>query len=190
MSKTEVRYVSIPDRRKRTEDRRKVDQFETVAPMSNYALEVEQSLIGALLLDNSALSRIKGIVGAEHFYRDDHRRIFGHICNIIISGHVADIVTAFAEIEASNEVEITGGLAYLGEIANNTPSAANILTYARIVRESALQRELEGFGERVTEIATSAGNTPLADRFRAAQEAWKIVSAEYREYATIPTEKP
>ena len=120
-----------------------------------HSVEAEQSLLGGLLLDNSAWDRIADIVTEADFYRDDHRRIFRHIARLIERARPADVVTVFESIEKSNEVEQAGGLAYLGEIANNTPSAANIRRYAEIVRERAVLRRLVTVGD---EIAASALN--------------------------------
>jgi replicative DNA helicase len=120
-----------------------------------HSIEAEQSLIGGLLLDNSAWDRIADIVSAADFYRDDHRRIFGHIRRLVETGRPADVVTVFESIENANETDQTGGLAYLGEIANATPSAANIRRYAEIVHERAVLRKLVSVGD---EIAGSALN--------------------------------
>ncbi|MBV2234748.1 MAG: replicative DNA helicase [Sterolibacterium sp.] len=120
-----------------------------------HSVEAEQSLIGGLLLDNSAWDRIIGIISDADFYRDDHRRIFRHIRRLVEENKPADVVTVFESIEKSNEVEQAGGLAYLGEIANNTPSAANIRRYAEIVHERAVLRQLVTVGD---EISSSALN--------------------------------
>lgn len=120
-----------------------------------HSLEAEQSLIGGLLIDNQAWDHIADIVREADFYRDDHRRIFRHIGKLIQQGRPADVVTVYESIEQSNEVDQTGGLAYLGEIANATPSAANIRRYAEIVRERAVLRKLVTVGD---EIASSALN--------------------------------
>lgn len=120
-----------------------------------HSIEAEQSLIGGLLLDNSAWDRIADIVTDADFYRDDHRRIFRHIHKLVEHGKPADVVTVYEAIEKNNEVEQAGGLAYLGEIANNTPSAANIRRYAEIVHERAVLRRLVTVGD---EIAASALN--------------------------------
>src|SRR5262245_50454167 len=120
-----------------------------------HSIEAEQSLIGGLLLDNTAWDRIGDVVGEADFYRDDHRRIFRHISRLIEVGRPADVVTVFEAIEQSKEIRQNGGLAYLGEIANNTPSAANIRRYAEIVRERAVLRRLVTVGD---EIASSALN--------------------------------
>jgi len=120
-----------------------------------HSIEAEQSLLGGLMLDNNAWDRIADIVTESDFYRDDHRRIFRHIARLIERARPADVVTVFEAIEKSNEVEQAGGLAYLGEIANNTPSAANVRRYAEIVRERAVLRRLVTVGD---EIAASALN--------------------------------
>jgi replicative DNA helicase len=120
-------------------------------------MEAEQSLIGGLLLDNGAWDRIADLATEADFYRDDHRRIFRHISKLVELGKPADVVTVFESLEKSGEAEQAGGLAYLGEIANNTPSAANIRRYAEIVQERAILRKLVSVGD---EIASSA-LTPL-----------------------------
>ncbi len=118
-----------------------------------HSIEAEQSLIGGLLLDNSAWDRIADIVGPADFYRDDHRRIFLHIRKLVETGRPADVVTVFESIENANEADQTGGLAYLGEIANATPSAANIRRYAEIVHERAVLRKLVTVGDEIAGAA-------------------------------------
>ncbi|MCL1825413.1 MAG: replicative DNA helicase [Betaproteobacteria bacterium] len=118
-----------------------------------HSLEAEQSLIGGLLLDNAAWEKIADLVTGEDFYRDDHRRIYQHITKLIDVGRPADVVTVFESLEKSGEAEQAGGLAYLAEIADNTPSAANIRRYAEIVHERAILRKLVAVGD---EIAASA----------------------------------
>jgi replicative DNA helicase len=118
-----------------------------------HSLEAEQSLIGGILLDNQAWERVADLVSEVDFYRDDHRRIYRQIARLIDLGRPADVVTVFEALEKNGEVEQVGGLAYLAEIANSTPSAANIRRYAEIVRERAILRKLVAVGD---EIAASA----------------------------------
>ena len=118
-----------------------------------HSVEAEQSLIGGLLLDNHAFDRVADLVSGEDFYRDDHRRIFRHVAKLIEAGKPADVVTVSESIEASEDKDRTGGPAYLGALAQNTPSALNIRRYAELVRERAVQRRL---AQVATEIAESA----------------------------------
>src|SRR5215470_6828081 len=120
-----------------------------------HSVEAEQSLLGALLLDNQAFDRVADLVGAEDFYRDDHRRIWRHIAKLIEANRPADVVTVTESIEASEDKDKTGGAAYLGALAQNTPSALNIRRYAELVRERAVQRRL---AQVATEIAETALN--------------------------------
>ena len=121
-----------------------------------HSIEAEQSLIGGLLLDNTRLGPHR-----RHGHRDATSIATTTAASsatsrkLIETGRPADVVTVFESIEKRNEVEQTGGLAYLGEIANNTPSAANIRRYAEIVRERAVLRKLVTVGD---EIAASALN--------------------------------
>ena len=118
-----------------------------------HSIEAEQSLIGGILLDNQAWERVADLANESDFYRDDHRRIYRHITRLIDQGRPADVVTVFESLEKNGEAEQAGGLAYIAEIANNTPSAANIRRYAEIVRERAILRKLVAVGD---EIAASA----------------------------------
>ncbi|HVP08104.1 MAG TPA: replicative DNA helicase [Burkholderiales bacterium] len=118
-----------------------------------HSVEAEQSLLGGLLLDNQAFDKIADIVSAEDFYRDDHRRLYRHIARLIEQGKPADVVTVSEAVEAGEDKDRTGGPAYLGSLAQNTPSALNIRRYAELVRERSVQRRL---AQVATEIAESA----------------------------------
>ena len=156
-----------------------------------HSIEAEQSLIGGLLLDNTAWDRIGDVVSDVDFYRDDHRRIFIHIRKLVEAGRPADVVTVYESIEKSNEVDQTGGLSYLGEIANNTPSAANIRRYAEIVRERAVLRKLVTVGD---EIAASALNPAGREAKQlldiAEQKVFEIAEAGSRNMAGFVSIQP
>ena len=118
-----------------------------------HSIEAEQSVLGGLLLDNQAFDRVADLISGNDFYRDDHRRIWRHIAKLVEAGKPADVVTVSESIEASEDKDKTGGPAYLGALAQNTPSALHIRRYAELVRERAVQRRL---AQVATEIAESA----------------------------------
>jgi len=118
-----------------------------------HSIEAEQSLLGALLLDNQAFDRVADLVTGEDFYRDDHRRVWRHIARLIEAGKPADVVTVSESVEASEDKEKTGGPAYLGALAQNTPSALNIRRYAELVRERSVQRRLAQVATGIAEQA-------------------------------------
>ena len=118
-----------------------------------HSIEAEQSVLGGLLLDNQAWEKIGDMLSVNDFYRDDHRRIYRHIARLIDEPKPADVVTVHESIESSEDKEKTGGLAYLGSLAQNTPSASNIRRYAEIVRERAVMRRLVAVGNDIADSA-------------------------------------
>ena len=108
------------------------DQIDTP-----HNIEAEQSVLGALLLDNDAVDRM-GDVRVEHFYRQDHRAIFTEIRTQIGAGTGCDVISVFDAIRE----KVVDCLQYLNSLAQNTPSSANISRYAEMVRDSALRRGL------------------------------------------------
>ena len=120
-----------------------------------HSIEAEQSVLGGLLLDNAAFDKIADLVGENDFYRDEHKRIYRQIRKLLEQSKPVDVITVAESLDLAGEGSETGGLAYLGELAANTPSAANIRRYAEIVRERAILRQLVTAGD---EIAGSAFN--------------------------------
>lgn len=107
-----------------------------------YSIEAEQSVLGGLLLDNSAWDRLGGFLKEDDFYRFDHRLIFQHIVRLVVASKPADVITVFESLQASGKADEAGGLEYLNSLARNTPSAANIRHYAQLVRDRSILRQL------------------------------------------------
>ena len=91
-----------------------------------HSTEAEQSVLGGLMLENSAWDRIADVVSGEDFYRHEHRLIFRAIANLINESRPADVITVQESLERNEELEAAGGFNYLITLAQNTPSAANI----------------------------------------------------------------
>ena len=120
-----------------------------------HSVEAEQSVLGGLLLENTAWERVADLINQQDFYRADHRHVWQTITRLIDASKPADVVTVAEALESNNLLEEVGGLAYLASLAQNTPSAANIRRYAEIVRERSVLRKLVEVGG---EITTSAFN--------------------------------
>jgi len=118
-----------------------------------HSVEAEQSVIGGLLLENEALDKVADILTAKDFYRHDHKLIFQHIAKLIEHNKPADIVTVAESLENTAELSSIGGIAYLGALAQSTPTAANIRRYAEIVHERAVMRQLVVVGSGIAESA-------------------------------------
>ena len=110
--------------------------------MPPHSIEAEQSVLGGLMLDNEAWDRVSEKVVEQDFYLRSHRFIFSAMLRLAESNQPIDLITVSESLEANQQLEDIGGFAYLGEIAKNTPSAANILAYAEIVRERAVVRDM------------------------------------------------
>ncbi|PIU17010.1 MAG: replicative DNA helicase, partial [Gallionellales bacterium CG08_land_8_20_14_0_20_59_87] len=120
-----------------------------------HSVEAEQSVLGGILLDTSAWDKITDLLSEQDFYRAEHRLIWHHIGRLTEHAKPIDVITVAESLQSNAELEKAGGLTYLGALAQNVPSAANIRRYAEIVRERAIMRKLVEVG---SEIATSAYN--------------------------------
>ena len=107
-----------------------------------YAPEAEISVLGGMLIDGDAVARALEVVDDSMFYREANRRIFRSMARLFQRGQVIDPITISEELKKTDELESVGGMAYLAELLDAVPTAANIEYHARIVRERALLRKL------------------------------------------------
>jgi replicative DNA helicase len=107
-----------------------------------YAAEAEISVLGGMLIDNDAVAKAIEIVDDTMFYREANRRVFRGIGRLFQRGQVVDPVTLGEELKKTDELDGVGGMAYIAELLDAVPTAANIEYHARIVRERALLRNL------------------------------------------------
>ncbi|MEO8443939.1 MAG: replicative DNA helicase [Gammaproteobacteria bacterium] len=129
-------------------------------PSSNQA---EQALLGGLMLDNSSWDRIADLVSAPDFFRPDHQLIFGAIQGLAERSQPSDAVTLAEFLSSRGELANAGGAAYLGDLINDTPSAANVTYYAKIIRERALLRRLIEVGNEIASSAYRPEGRPIAE---------------------------
>jgi len=121
-----------------------------------HSLEAESSVIGGLLLDNTAWDKIGDVLIDADFYRYEHRLVFSSVSTLINANRAADVITVFEHLQTQGKADEIGGLAYLNSLAQYVPSSANIRRYAEIVRERSILRKLISVSD---EIATSAMST-------------------------------
>ena len=121
-----------------------------------HSIEAESSVLGGLLLDNSAWDRVNDLLAEGDFYRYEHRLVYAALSALVNASKPADVITVFEQLQNQGKAEGVGGLAYLNSLAQYVPSAGNIRRYAEIVRERAILRKLVSASD---EIATSAFNT-------------------------------
>ena len=133
-----------------------------------HSVEAEQSVLGGLLLEASALDKITDLVLPDDFYRNEHRLIYRQIIRLSELAKPVDVITVAEALQIAGELEKVGGLPYLGGLAQNVPSAANIRRYGEIVRERSIMRKLAEVG---SEIASSAYNPTGRDAAQLLDEA-------------------
>ena len=107
-----------------------------------HSIEAEQSVLGGLMLDAAAWDQIADRVTADDFYRHDHKLIFETTAELIERSQPCDAVTLSGHLESKGLLDQVGGLSYLGSLARDTPTSANIRAYADIVRERSVLRQL------------------------------------------------
>jgi replicative DNA helicase len=126
------------------------DVLRRVPPQN---IEAEQSVLGAVLLENEAINQALEILTADDFYRETHREIFRAMMDLSDHNQPVDAITLTDALRTKGVLEQIGGPAYIAELADTVPTAANVSHYARIVREKAVLRSLATIA---TDIASSA----------------------------------
>lgn len=107
-----------------------------------YSLEAEMSVLGGMLLDADAIAKAIEIVDDSMFHREGNRRLFRAVTRLWERGDVIDVVTLSEELKNAGDFDAVGGPAYLAQLLDAVPTAANIEYHAKIVREKALLRRL------------------------------------------------
>lgn len=116
-----------------------------------HSMEAEQSVLGSMLIAPDSWDKVAELIIEDDFYNRSHQLIFSAILRLLAKNMPVDIITASEELEKTDELELAGGFAYLGELAKNTPSAANVVAYAEIIKERAITRELIGVANDIAE---------------------------------------
>jgi replicative DNA helicase len=121
---------------------RDIDPSTFKVPPQN--LEAEQSILGSILLDNSAINSALEVLSVNDFYNEAHRKIFNIIVELSEKNEPVDLITLSSALKDKNLLDSAGGSAYLASLVDNVPSAANVANYAKIVKEKAILRGLIG----------------------------------------------
>lgn len=106
------------------------------------ALDLEEAVLGALMLEKNALSEVIDILKPESFYKEGHQKIFQAIYNLFQKTSPIDLLTVVAELRQMGELEVVGGAYYITQLTDRVVSAANIEYHARIISQKYIQREL------------------------------------------------
>jgi DnaB-like helicase N terminal domain/AAA domain len=150
------------------------DSLLRAAPQN---LEAEQSVLGAILLDNNALQAASEILQPDSFYRESHRHMYRAMLRLDERHEPIDAITLTAELEAAGKLREIGGAGYIAELAALVPAASTIAHYARIVRDKQMLRDLSALMTRVAREAYEPSMMPATHLVAEAQRAlMKIAS--------------
>ncbi|MBD9358065.1 replicative DNA helicase [Methylomonas albis] len=139
------------------------DQAVESLKVPPHSIQAEQSVLGGLMLDNQTWDSVADKVIETDFYRRDHRLIFRSIAQLAEKQDPFDVVTLSEVLETTGELQDVGGLAYLSMLARDTPSAANIVAYANIVRDRSVLRQLIHVGTEISDSAFTTEGRETAD---------------------------
>ncbi len=151
-----------------------------------HSIEAEQSVLGGLMLDHQAWERVSEILAAEDFYHPAHRIVFSILQNLANRDRPFDAVVAMEALKTAGQLEAMGGEAYLYELQHNTPSAANIKTYAEIVREKSVLRQLIKASTEIIESAYSPQESTANELLDTAERKVFHISETQRVHGSGP----
>lgn len=142
----------------------------TAARLPPQNIQAEQALVGGLLLDNAAFDKVADRVVSDDFYRIEHRLIFEAITHLSEEGKPADVVTVSERLSRIGKLDKACGVSYIGSLANNTPSAANITAYADLVHDAAVLRRLISISNDIISSVYKPNGKNAADILDHAEE--------------------
>ncbi|SMC91984.1 replicative DNA helicase [Sporomusa malonica] len=122
-------------------------------------VEAEQSVLGAMMIEREAISKVCEIIRPEDFYREAHRLIYNAMMELFNKNDAVDLVTVVEVLRRDEKLEPAGGIAYVSALANSVPTAANVMYHARIVEEKALLRNLINTATHVAGMGYEANET-------------------------------
>lgn len=149
-----------------------------------YSITAEQSVIGALMLDKQAWDKVADFLIEDDFYRRDHQLIYRAIKLLAEKQSPLDVITLSETLEQLGWLEECGGLAYLATLAKETPSAANIVAYAEIVREKSVLRQLISSGGDIADLAYHPQGRQTIELIEAAEQRVFHIADQYRRKGT------
>jgi replicative DNA helicase len=129
------------------------DISESIGKLPPQALELEEAVLGALMLEKSALNAVVEFLKPEHFYSESHREIYSSIIQLFKSSEPVDMRTVVNQLRKDGKIELVGGAYYIAELTSKVSSAANIEYHARVIIEMAIKRDLIQIASQVHQDA-------------------------------------
>ena len=113
-------------------------------------IEAEKSLLGSLMLDKEAITKVADMLHPEDFYKRNHQYIYQVVEDLFTRGEPIDLIAISSKLQERGQLENMGGTAYLTELINTVPTSSHVLTYAKIVQKKRILRDLISTGTEIS----------------------------------------
>ena len=161
--------MTVKERSNKSNDAKKSNRLSDLK-IPPHSVEAEQSVLGGLLLDNSVWDSVSELLTERDFYRPEHKTIFQVASNLLSQGKAVDVLTLAEALKFNNELDAIGGDIYLFELSKNTPSVANIVSYAEIVRERSVLRQMIAAGAEIANMGYQQQGRVFTELLDAAEQ--------------------
>jgi replicative DNA helicase len=138
----ENNFAKENKRKRSTQNLATIHSIAQQGRMQPQAVDLEEAVLGALMLEQDALNAVIDILKPDFFYKEQHQKIYSSICRLFANSHPVDILTVTNELKTQGELEFVGGAYYITQLTNRVASAANIEFHSRIISQKYIQREL------------------------------------------------
>lgn len=131
------------------ENKQKTNEIDKLPPQN---IEAEESVLGALIIDNNAITKVADILFPEDFYRSQHSRLYETILDLYKKNEPIDVLSLSNRLEEKKLLEETGGMSFLTNLVNKTPTSAHIVHYAKIVHQKKVLRDLIAASYKIAQL--------------------------------------
>lgn len=143
--------------------------------------EAEVSVLGSLLIDPDVVVNVIDLLRPEHFYQEKHRHIFTAMMSLFEKRQPIDAVTVADQLKKAKQLKLAGGSSYLAELANSSSTSANAVSYAQIVKNSAIKRQIIAIASELSERAFDETHDASAVVESAEQEIFGLSQYQSRQ---------
>ena len=144
-------------KKKKIEEKEKILLDGKLPPQD---IEAEQSVLGALMIDKNAISKVADILAIDDLYKTNHQLIYEVILELFSKNQPIDILTVSSRLKEKGQLEEIGGISYLSELVNAVPSSSHITHYAKIINKKKVLRELLNSAYEIAELALNEEKDP------------------------------
>lgn len=148
-------------------------------------IEVEQSLLGCLLIDRDAIIKVADLIGPDDFYKDSNRVIYESIRELYEKREPIDLVSLSAELESNNKLERIGGRSYLSSLVSGVPTSSHVVHYAHVVQSKATLRRLIHAAAEIAELGYDESEN-IEQLLDSAEQTLFTVSQKHLKRSFIP----